>query len=94
MTSVLINSINMFASFLKILLFARIILSFVALGGGAGSITRFVYAITEPVLAPIRAIIAKSPLGGAGMMVDFSPLIVFLLIDLVRIVLINLLMAL
>ena len=82
MALILIDSITMFANFLRILLFARIILSFIAIGGGAGGITRFIYAITEPILAPIRGILARSPLGGAGMMVDFSPLVFFLLISL------------
>lgn len=37
--------------------------------------------VTEPILYPIRAIINKSPFGGAGMFIDFSPIIAFILIN-------------
>ena len=41
------------------------------------------YQITEPILAPIRAIIEKTTLG-KNMMLDFSPVIAFLLISLIE----------
>lgn len=41
------------------------------------------YQITEPILAPIRGIIEKSSMG-KNMMIDFSPIIAFLLIGVVR----------
>jgi YggT family protein len=44
---------------------------------------RLLYQITEPILAPIRAIIEKSALG-KNMMVDFSPIVAFLLIGIIR----------
>ena len=84
MGMILIESINMFVGFLRVLIFARIILSFMAVRGGGGAITHFVFSITEPILAPIRHALARSPLGGGGMMMDFSPLIFFLLIGVVQ----------
>ena len=41
------------------------------------------YQITEPILAPIRSAIEKSSMGKT-MMIDFSPIIAFLLISLLR----------
>jgi YggT family protein len=41
------------------------------------------YQITEPILSPIRRIIERSPIGG-NMMIDFSPIIAFLIISLLR----------
>ncbi|MCL1995937.1 MAG: YggT family protein [Defluviitaleaceae bacterium] len=86
MIPILIQSLDMFFNFVRFLLIARIILSWVALarGGGGGPITNIVFSLTEPFLAPIRSIISRSPLGGPGMMIDFSVLIVFLLLPVVR----------
>lgn len=60
-----------------IVMFARIILSWfpVEPGSGMASVYGFLYAITEPVLGPIRRIIP--PLGMGGMGLDLSPIVVF-----------------
>jgi YggT family protein len=49
-------------------------------------IVRFLYRVTEPVLRPVRRIL---PIGGMG--IDFSPLIVILVIYLLRIFLVKVL---
>jgi YggT family protein len=61
-----------------IALLARIILSWfpISEGGVMGSIMRFLYAITEPVLAPLRAVLPPVRMG--SMALDLSPLIVLL----------------
>jgi YggT family protein len=41
------------------------------------------YQVTEPILAPIRSMIERSSFG-KNMMFDFSPIVAFLLIGLVR----------
>jgi YggT family protein len=41
------------------------------------------YQVTEPILAPIRSIIEKSSIS-KNMMFDFSPIIAFLIIGLIR----------
>ena len=65
-------------------MFARIILSWfpVEPGSGLASVYGFLYAITEPVLGPIRRIIP--PLGMGGMGLDLSPLVVFFGISILR----------
>ncbi len=67
-----------------ILLFGRIILSWFPIESGSAiaSIFGFLYAVTEPVLGPIRRVIP--PMGMGGMGFDFSPLIVILGISLLR----------
>jgi len=60
-----------------IVMFARIILSWfpVEPGSGLASVFGFLYAITEPVLAPIRRVLP--PIGMGGMGLDLSPIVVF-----------------
>jgi YggT family protein len=41
------------------------------------------YQVTEPILAPIRSIIEKSSIS-KNMMFDFSPIVAFLIIGLIR----------
>ena len=43
----------------------------------------FLYTVTEPMLAPCRNLLSRFQVG-RGMMLDFSPLIVFLLLEFAR----------
>jgi len=60
------------------LLFGRIILSWFPIpeGGFFASLVRLLYAVTEPVLAPLRAILPPVRMG--GMALDLSPLVLLL----------------
>ncbi len=51
---------------------------------------QMLYTITEPILAPIRALIERSSFG-KNMMFDFSPIIAFLLIGILRNIILSLL---
>lgn len=93
MVLVLINSINYFTIFLRYMIFARIIFSWLPIDRN-GPIISTIYNLTEPILHPIRRTIQKSPLGGPGMMLDFSPIIAFLLIQVVRNILVSFLLSL
>jgi YggT family protein len=64
-------------------LLAMIILSWIA-PGSANPAVFLLYQITEPVMAPVRRVLP--PMGG----LDFSPILVFVLINVVQIVLRNL----
>lgn len=44
------------------------------------TLQRLVFGLTEPVLGPLRRVIP--PIGGGGMALDLSPLIVFLALSL------------
>lgn len=69
----------MLVNLLDFLIFVRIILSWVPFLGRDNPIVNIIYSLTEPILAPIREIIRKSPIGNAGMMLDFSPVIAWLI---------------
>jgi YggT family protein len=63
------------------IIFVRVILSWFPLqpGGVMAQINSFIYAITEPVLGPIRRVMPGVGVGGMGL--DFSPLIVLLVVQ-------------
>jgi YggT family protein len=62
-------------------LLARIILSwFPSTGGALDGVQRVLFRITEPVLAPVRAILPPVRLG--AMALDLSPIVVFILLQL------------
>lgn len=79
MIVILANSVHYFATLLRYLIFARILLSWLPVG--RGPITMTIFNLTEPILSPIRNLVQKSPLGGPGMMLDFSPIIALLFIQ-------------
>ena len=54
----------------------------------AGSFTYFLHTATEPVLAPIRSVLHKIP-GLEGFPIDFSVLVAFILIDVLRMIIIQ-----
>jgi YggT family protein len=64
-------------------LFARIILSWFPISPGSALAPVFsaLYAVTEPVLGPIRRIMPPLSLGGMG--IDLSPFIVILVFQVV-----------
>ena len=67
------------------ILFGRVILSWFPISPDSpfAAVYRFLYAITEPVLGPIRRVMPGIGFGGMGL--DLSPIIVFFLIQLVLI---------
>lgn len=62
----------------RMILLARILISWFPNIDRSNQIVRFIYDVTEPVLRPFRNFIP--PIGG----VDFSPILVFFLLDLLR----------
>lgn len=82
MNHILADALDVFFVALYVMLFARIILSWFPMRNN--KFMDLLYAFTEPVLAPVRKIVQRSPLGGPGMVLDFSPLIVFILLQLAR----------
>jgi len=84
------RSVDVFFNILYLLLLIRVILSWVGRGIPYNSRWRgfitFVYSITEPILRPIRQVLPTS-----GMGIDFSPIVAFLLLSLVRNIILNIL---
>lgn len=81
MSNLLADAVSVFFTVLYVMLFVRIILSWFPMRNN-NRFMELLFAFTEPVLAPIRKLVQRSPLGGPGMVLDFSPLIVFVLLRL------------
>jgi YggT family protein len=67
-----------------LILFARIILSWFPppRSPGARSVVSVIYDITDPILRPLRNLIPPVRMGAMAM--DFSPIIIFIVIGVVR----------
>lgn len=76
--AILILALRIFYEILTFAILLRCILSWLPLNRN-NFFVKIVYSLTEPILAPVRNLIDKSPLGG-GMMIDFSPVIAYFLI--------------
>jgi YggT family protein len=72
----MLQVINILYYAIVILIFARIILSFVRVG--PYQLHDIIFRLTEPLLAPVRNILP--PMGGF----DFSPMIVLIAVDILR----------
>ena len=83
--ALLINALDLFFYLLEMLIFVRIILSWFPIGYG-NPIMRLLYALTEPILGPVRNMVDKSLIGG-GMGLDFSPIFALILMRLVQMLL-------
>jgi YggT family protein len=73
--AVFINFINLFVFVFDIVLLARVVMSWFN-PQLAGRFARILFDLTEPILAPIRRVLPQSQL------LDFSPLVAFLLLQL------------
>jgi YggT family protein len=83
MAVVLASALRYFCNFLYIIILARVIFSWFPVARRSKAV-RILFALTEPILSPIRSVLRKSPLGGAGVMIDLSPLVALLLIQLTQ----------
>jgi len=54
---------------------------------------RLVYSVYGPIMSQISRLISKSPLGGPGMMIDFSPIIALFLVDILRMILVSIIVS-
>lgn len=79
-----IRIINSLLNVFYVLLVARIILSWFPMrpGGIMADVIEVLYALTEPLLVPIRKLIPPIAVGMGHM--DLSPLILLLLLNLLR----------
>ncbi|MBU4227674.1 YggT family protein [bacterium] len=83
----LLQIINTVFRLYSYLILARIFLTWMPIDS-YNPVVRFIYRVTEPVLAPFRIIL---PLGGMGL--DLSPIIVFFLLNFLQRALINILVS-
>lgn len=83
MARVIVITINTLENLLYILIAVRVVISWVRISR-RHVLVDLVYALTEPLLIPVRALLRKSPLGGPGMTLDLSPLVLIIIIALIR----------
>ncbi len=86
MGSFLANLVSLIINVFELILLARIIASWLQVNP-YNPIMQFLYRITEPVLAPIRRMLPPT-----GMM-DFSPLVVFVILLVLQAILIQVIFA-
>lgn len=86
---VLANAIDFFLCLIEFLIFARCIMSWIVMIGGKNSFSSILYELTEFFLEPIRNLLNK--IGLKSCFIDFSPMIAFFLIELLKIFFANLL---
>ena len=72
----------MLIKIIDFIILIRIILSWIPIDRN-NPLIRLVYSLSEPLLYPIRQLIKKSPLGD-GMMIDFSPIILVLILQVIQ----------
>ncbi|NLN14420.1 MAG: YggT family protein [Tissierellia bacterium] len=75
-----------FVNLIELLIFIRIIMSFINFSMYSNPLGRIVYELTEPILAPARGLLARLRINTG--MFDFSPIVAMLflrlILDLVR----------
>lgn len=74
MTFILYKSLYVLIRIIDFLILIRVLLSWFPVNR-SNPIINIIYTLTEPILEPIRRMLNKSPLGGPGMVLDFSPVI-------------------
>lgn len=89
---VVFKAADMLFRFVDFMIFVRVIMSWIPMIDYRNPIAKFVYAITEPILGPIREIIRKSPIGSVGGMLDFSPIVAWIFFEIILMILGNILL--
>lgn len=83
MNSLISTALVRVLELVELAIFIRVIMSWIPIQKN-GQFMRILYQITEPILAPIRNIIEKSAIGKNMAMLDFSPIIAFILIGFLK----------
>ncbi|WP_053956925.1 YggT family protein [Inediibacterium massiliense] len=84
----MVRSVEYFFRVLNFLILVRILLSWIQ-PHGYGTITKVIYQLTEPILAPFRKLLQNFNIGMG--MIDISPILAVLFLDLIRKVILSLL---
>lgn len=79
---VVYRTLSILFSIVEFAILARVVISWLPIPR-ENNLIRMLYMVTEPILAPIRSMIERSSFG-RNMMFDFSPIVAFLLIGIIR----------
>ena len=89
--SIVIDAVRWLFNILIGLIFVRVFLSWMPMA--RGRVVAFVFSASEPMLMPVRRLVDRSPLGGPGLMLDFSPIITIVILMLMRTFIINMIVS-
>ncbi len=89
MNILIFNSFEILIRIIDWIILIRVLLSWIPIDRNS-VLVKIVYSLSEPLLYPIRQILRKSPLGD-GMMIDFSPIILILILQAIQTILYNIL---
>ncbi len=90
MLSVVRTALLLLVEVIEVLILVRCLISWLPINR-ENKLISFLYQITEPLLAPVRKLLNKTPLGRGGFMLDLSPIIVFFVLQVLIVPLIRLL---
>jgi len=79
MKTIIIYTVYWFFELIKYLILARCIMSWIP-SLTRNPIGKLVYSLTEPILSPMRKLVSKLSGNGRSMMIDFSPILAFILL--------------
>lgn len=82
MNSLIYTTLAILFTVIEFAILIRVFLSWLPISN-EHRLIELLYQVTEPILAPIRSLIQRSAFG-RNMMFDFSPIIAFLLIGIIR----------
>ncbi|HAN09393.1 MAG TPA: YggT family protein [Clostridiales bacterium] len=88
MINIIVQAVDGFFTVLSILIFIRVILSWVGIDYEKDKKFKFLFDTTEPILEPFRKLLSKWQ---SGIMMDFSPIIALFFLDIIRRILMTLL---
>lgn len=89
MTILILRAVNLIFEIMNYAILGRVLISWIPVPRD-NQLIRLLYQITEPILGPIRELIYRSPIG-KNMMIDFSPIIAFILLEILRNIIMGLL---
>tara|TARA_B100000959_G_C14869425_1_gene577713 strand:- start:361 stop:603 length:243 start_codon:yes stop_codon:yes gene_type:complete len=70
--------VNIIFNLIYYSILGRVLLSWLP-GSSKNTFSKFIYQVTEPILAPIRNLIPKNSTG-----IDFSPIILFIILNFLK----------
>ena len=90
MARMLSEAVDVFVRLLYLLIIIRVVLTFIKFSR-RNLFVDIIYTLTEPLLAPVRALLRKSSLDAPGFTLDLSPFALYLFINLSRNIIVGLL---
>lgn len=80
---IVLKTIDKFLYILEIFILIRVVISWLPISR-EHPIVEFIFTVTEPILSPLRKLIDKSIFGGKGQVFDLSPLIAYIILQLLQ----------